>query len=559
MSRPARQRAPKPSTRPAPAAPVVPRLHLTPRTWAVAALLVLLTVAAYFPVHQFGFVQLDDPAYVTENPQVQRGLTVEGVQWAFTTGHAANWHPLTWLSHMLDVSLFGMTPGAHHVVNVVIHTLSTVLLFLLLTGVTSALWRSAFVAAVFALHPLHVESVAWVAERKDVLAAFFWMTTLAAYAWYVVRPSRGRMAGVAVSLALGLMSKPMLVTLPCVLLLLDRWPLQRITHWQPATVWPLFKEKIPLFVLVATSSVVTLVVQQRGGAFSSLEGLPLSFRLGNGIISIARYIEKTFWPVDLSILYPLPDTIAPSLLLMALLLILGVTAVAIRAERRHPAFLVGWLWYLGTLVPVLGLVQVGVQAMADRYTYIPMIGLSIIVAWAPGPALLRSSPRRGAVAAVALGLVAAMFVTTRAQLPVWRDNPSLWTHATMVSTGVDAFTAHMSLAATLMQQQRYDEAVAHYTSASSLRPDDAGARRGMGLAYGLTGRISEAITALEGAASLTPNDVATLHDLAAGYERNRRYDDAIRVYRRLITLSPSNPRYPQALERLSRGPDRQEK
>ena len=248
----------------------------------------------------------------------------------------------------------------------------------------------------------------------------------------------------------------------------------------------------------------------------------------------------------MSILYPLPETIAPGLVIWSALITLAVTALSIRAAHRHPVFLVGWLWYLGTLVPVLGLVQVGLQAMADRYTYIPMIGLSIIVAWLPGPQLLR--------AAVALSLVVAMFLATRAQLPVWRDNAALWTHATMVRTGVDAFAAHMSLAATMMEQQRYDDALAHYTSASSIRPDDAGARRGIGLVHGLSGRISEAISALEGAVSLAPNDVATLHDLAVGYVRNRRYDDAIRVYRRLVALSPMDARYKQALDGLTRKP-----
>jgi hypothetical protein len=519
----------------------------------IAGLLLLLTVATYFPVRHFEYVLLDDPAYVTENLQVLRGVTAEGIQWAFTTGHAANWHPVTWLSHMLDVSLFGVDAGAHHLVNLAIHSVSAVLLFLVLTHLTAAPWRSGFVAAVFALHPLHVESVAWVAERKDVLAAFFWMTTMAAYARYVAAPSRMRMGVVALSLAVGLMCKPMLVTLPFALLLLDRWPLNRWSRWQPAALLPLVKEKALLFLLAVLSSVVTVIVQRQGGALNSLEVLPVSLRLANAVVSLTRYLQKTFWPADLSVLYSLPDTVHAGPVFGASLVLLAVTIIAIRTARRRPALLVGWLWFLGTLIPVLGLVQVGVQGMADRYTYIPMIGLSLMVAWLPAPDIARSVIRRSVMAAAAMGVVAAMVIATRQQLPVWKDDASLWTNATMHRLGVDEFSAHMSLGATLAQQQRLAGALSHYTAAAALRPTDVNARRGIGLTHLNAGRISDAIQALEAAAALAPDDIDVLNDLGIAYVRARRIDDAIRQFERLVQLRPSDARFHQALAALRRG------
>ncbi|HUR20767.1 MAG TPA: hypothetical protein VMZ90_08155, partial [Vicinamibacterales bacterium] len=272
--------------------------------WGIAVALLALTAVTYSAVRGFGYVEVDDPVYITENAHVRAGLTAEGVRWAFTTGTAANWHPLTWLSHMLDVSLFGMSPGAHHLVNLGFHLISTLLLFSLLTSLTSSPWRSGFVAAVFALHPLHVESVAWVAERKDVLSACFWMLTIAAYVAYVGQPTRVRMAVVATTLALGLMAKPMLVTLPLVLLLLDLWPLRRWTPLSPGNLGPLIKEKLPLFALAVASSLITVIVQKQGGAMAGLQTVPLGLRAENAITSAAGYLLKMVWPVDLSLLYP---------------------------------------------------------------------------------------------------------------------------------------------------------------------------------------------------------------------------------------------------------------
>ena len=516
----------------------------------IALVLAVLTVAIYAPVGGFDYVELDDPVYVTENAQVRAGLTLDGVRWAFTTGTAANWHPLTWLSHMLDVSLFGVSPGPHHVVNLVLHVTTTLLLFLLLNRMTASPWRSGFVATVFALHPLHVESVAWVAERKDVLSACFWMLTLLAYVEYTRRPSRLRMAAVTGIFAAGLMAKPMLVTLPFVLLLLDLWPLQRWSRSELRALIPLVNEKLPLFVLTVASSVITVVVQSRGGAMAGLQTVPLGLRVENAITSATAYLSKMMWPVDLSLLYSLPDRVPASQLAVSLLVLATITVLVFRSISTRPFLLVGWLWYLGTLVPVSGIIQVGVQAMADRYTYIPMIGIAIMVAWAPGPSMGRSSVARAIVAAAGITLVLAMAVMTRAQLPVWQNNVTLFTAATMHTMGVDEYGAHLSLGAALLQQKRFDEARAHYQRANDLRPKSAEATYGLGLAYLHAGRTADAIAPLEEAVSLAPEDSDRRNDLAVTYVRANRIDDAIREYRRLTALRPNEPRFAQALATL---------
>ena len=533
-----------------PAVPQVNTASSPALVWGIALVLAVSTIATYAAVRGFDYVELDDPVYVTENAQVRAGLTLEGVRWAFTTGTAANWHPLTWLSHMLDVSLFGVSPGPHHLVNVGLHVMSTLLLFLVLNRMTASPWRSGFVAAVFALHPLHVESVAWVAERKDVLSACFWMLTMAAYAKYVRHPSRLRMAAVTGIFALGLMAKPMLVTLPFVLLLLDLWPLKRWSRSEPRALIPLVIEKLPLLVLTAASSVITVVVQSRGGAMAGLQTVPLGLRIENAITSATAYLSKMIWPVDLSLLYSLPDRVATSHLAVSLLVLATITVLAFRSMSTRPFLLVGWLWYLGTLVPVSGIIQVGVQAMADRYTYIPMVGIAIMVAWAPAPSMVRSNAGRAIVAAAGLILVVAMAARTKAQLPVWQNNVTLFTAATMHTMGVDEYTAHLALAPTLMQEKRFDEARAHYERAKDLRTKSAEATHGVGLAYLHAGRIAEAIGPLEEAVSLAPEDPNPRSDLAVSYVRANRIDDAIREYRRLAAMRPNEPRFSQALAAL---------
>ncbi|HZL80174.1 MAG TPA: glycosyltransferase family 39 protein, partial [Candidatus Limnocylindrales bacterium] len=348
----------------------------------IALLLAFVTLAAYLPVTQFNFLNYDDDEYVTENQVVQDGLTLAGVKWAFTTGRASNWHPLTWLSHMTDCELFKLNAGAHHFINVIFHAANAALLFVLLLRLTKKNWPSAFVAALFAWHPLHVESVAWIAERKDVLSTFFALLTLLSYAKFVQENSRRHFWSALFYFTLGLMSKPMLVTLPFVLLLLDFWPLQRFplsrlrsaSARQAAFRFQLLSEKTPFFLLAAASCLITFLVQHSGHAVATLDQVPPGFRLENAAVATVRYLQKIIWPAPLAVFYPLAPIPTATLVLAATALVF-IFAATWLARNRNPCWLVGWLWFLGTLVPVIGLVQVGGAAMADRYTYIPSIGI----------------------------------------------------------------------------------------------------------------------------------------------------------------------------------------
>src|SRR5579871_2166470 len=343
------------------------------------ALIAVLTCAVFAPVWNFGFLSWDDPTYVTQNPQVLRGLTWAGVTWAFTTGDASNWHPLTWLSHMLDVSVFGLTPGWHHAVNVVLHTLNAILLFVVVRRIDPKhqVWPAETVALLFAIHPLHVESVAWISERKDVLSTCFALLTMLSYCRYVRAPQRAHYALTLTLFALTLMAKPMYVTLPGVLLLIDYWPLARVQLWRSLVV-----EKLPFVALAAASSVATFIAQWHGGAVGGLSLLPWSTRVDNAAISYVRYLGKCFWPPALSAFYPYPPREPTTLAILAATAILALSWLAWRSMRRAPYLFVGWFWYLGTLMPVIGLIQVGDQAMADRYTYFPLIGVFLAVVFA---------------------------------------------------------------------------------------------------------------------------------------------------------------------------------
>ena len=505
----------------------------------VALLLTIATVAVYFPVRQFEFIQVDDPAYVTENPMVTRGLTLEGVTWALTATHAANWHPLTWISHMLDVELFGLESGAHHLMNLALHLASTLLLFGWLFRATGAIWRSAFVAAMFALHPLHVESVAWVAERKDVLSTLLLMLTLWAYTRYT-REGTGGYALVMVLLALGLMAKPMLVTTPFLLLLLDYWPLRRAERFAAAAWRPLVIEKLPLFGLVALSSLVTFVAQQRGGAVAELTTVPLALRFQNAIVAYVRYLAKMVWPTELTMLYPLPDAIPIWQVVGALVLLIAATWMVVRAATAHPYLPVGWFWYLGTLVPVIGIVQVGLQAIADRYTYVPLIGVFLIVAWGVPELLGRIDDRvrRGALAALGAGAIVVCTLVTSRQLEYWRSSVSLWQRALTVSLDADQFDAHMALGNTLAPQGRMQEAVEHFAAAARLRPESADAQHRLGMALVQAGRNDEAIAALTNAVRLDPNRAAAHADLGRARISRGDYAGAIPDLTEAVRLDP---------------------
>jgi tetratricopeptide (TPR) repeat protein len=425
---------------------------------ALAFALAGVVLLGFSPVLHNGFVGYDDPDYVTQNPQVAAGLSWRLVAWAFTTAHASNWHPLTWISHALDCSLFGLAPAGHHFTSLLLHAANTALLFLWLSAATGFLGRSAFVALAFGLHPLHVESVAWVAERKDVLSAFFSLLALLAYISYAREPSPRRYALVAFAFIAGLLSKPMVVTLPVLLLAIDRWPLKRTEPWRRLIV-----EKLPLLLLSGMSAVVTLWAQRAGGSVAALNALPFELRNQNAGFAYLAYIGKTLWPVNLAVFYPFPmHGLAPWKLALTSLVLPAVGWLAWRTRRGHPWIAVGWIWYVVALLPVIGLVQVGMQAMADRYVYIPMIGLLIPIVWE-----LARLPMAKWAAPLVLAALAAL---SWRQISFWRDGVTLWTHALAATS--DNFVAHDNLGVELDALGRHEEALAQYRETLRIAPGD---------------------------------------------------------------------------------------
>lgn len=486
---------------------------------AVVLILALLAAAVFGQVAGHAFLNYDDASYVTRNPWVMNGLTTRTLSWAFTSFYAVNWHPITWLSHALDVQLFGLRPGPHHLVNVFLHAANATLLFLVLSKMTGILLPSALVATLFLIHPLHVESVAWVAERKDVLSALFFMLTLAAWLRYVHRRSTSRYLLAILVFALGLMSKPMLVTLPFVLLLLDFWPLARWGRIAGPGVRPslfpgaagaawLLAEKVPFLMLSAGSSIITYLAQQKGNAI--ILAYPLGFRISNALVSMVTYLEKTVWPAHLAFLYPYPNGI-PAWKMTGAALILGCfSALAVGLAGRWPFLAVGWLWYLGTLVPVLGLVHVGQHASADRYTYIPLIGIFIAVAWSlPGPG--SSQTRRGIAAVVSVVALAVLSVTSFLQVGHWRTNITLFGHGVAVTR--ENFIAENNLGNALALDGRLDEAVAHYRAAIRIYPWDLKARTNLGLTLISLGRTAAAVAEYQEVLRLSPGHPAALSGL----------------------------------------------
>ncbi|HEY0512079.1 MAG TPA: hypothetical protein VGH73_09255 [Thermoanaerobaculia bacterium] len=437
----------------------------------LGAALTLLTLTACLPTLHNGFVNLDDGLYVTGNRWVRMGITRAGLAWALTANVGNNWHPLTLLSHMLDCQLFGLDPAGHHATSLLLHLANVLLLFAALRRMTGAVWRSAAVAALFAVHPTHVESVAWVAERKDVLSALFWILAMAAYERYARRPSLGRYLPVALAMALGLAAKPMLVTLPFALLLLDVWPLERLSlGWKR-----LAAEKLPLLALSAASSLITLRYQRT--SLAPLDALPWGLRLANAAVSYAAYLGKTLLPRHLAVFYPLPIEIPAWKTAAATALLAAITALALWKARRAPWLLVGWLWFLGTLVPVIGLVQVGRQAMADRYLYIPSIGLFLAIVWGIWEVAELGAKRRAVLATASAAAILALAVETWAQAGTWRDSVALYRHALSVTR--DNYVAHVGLAKALVGKGDLAGAEAQYRAALALRPALAEARIGL--------------------------------------------------------------------------------
>ena len=531
------------------------------RNLAICLLLAAVTFAVYSPAigHPFIF-NYDDDNYVTNNQHVQAGLTWQTIVWALKSTDT-NWHPVTWFSHALDCELYGLNPSGHHVTNVLLHVLNVVLLFLLLTRATRSPGRSFLVAALFAIHPMNVESVAWIAERKNVLSTFFFLLTLGAYGWYALKPDVKRYLAVTVLFVLGLASKPMVVTLPFVLLLLDFWPLRRIRGWEPsspesalpvpqAPLLRLILEKLPLLALSAATSAVTVFAQRSGGAMRLV--LPLSVRLENAIYAYALYVWKAFWPAWLAVFYPHPGaTLAVWQLGLAALFLLCVSALAWWQRARRPYLITGWLWFLGTLVPVIGIVQVGEQAIADRYAYVPLIGIFVMAVW--GAADLADSRQltfrtRTKIAAVVL----AVFVLfTSDQLRYWRSAVDLWAHTVEVTK--DNFLGEQNLGAALLASDRFPEALPHFQKAVQLRPNDAGAHLNLAGDLALNDRTRDAIPEYEIAIPLVsdPNmRVGAYATLGRLYSQVGNYAKARASYQAALQIDPQRSDAKQGLAKV---------
>ena len=543
----------------------------------ILLVLAVMTFGIYVQVIGHQFITLDDPTYIRENPMVNRGVTGAGLAWAFTTFHVANWHPLTWISHMIDCQFFGTNAGGHLLVNALIHVANTLLVFWFLSRTTNARWPSALVAALFALHPLHVESVAWASERKDTLSTFFGLLSLIAYVGYTEAPSIKRYAWVAITLALGLLAKPMLVTWPFVMLLLDYWPLERFSgeHTRPRVsfsaprrkspsvrgvpasgalgggaerstrgacapqVSRLLIEKIPLFALAAASATITFIAQSHGGAVRTLMHAPFTFRLSNALVSYAKYLLLAFWPHDLAVYYPLaPTGIQVWQIIGAAFLLIGITAFCFFQRRNRPYLIVGWLWFVGTLVPVIGFVQVGGQTMADRYFYIPSIGLFIAIVFGLADVAgdLRVAPSLSA--GIAAGVLLVLATLTNAQIGRWRDSFTLFEH-TLAVTPPNLHIEH-NLGLAMGGSGRYDEAAAHFEKALQIDPHFYDSLLGMGVTRDFQGRLPEAVSYFQSAIHSQP-DAPTAHAYLGRVLWKQNNDQAaLEEIRRASELAPND-------------------
>jgi tetratricopeptide (TPR) repeat protein len=502
------------------------RIHI-----AIALGLVALTAWVFLPVREHGFVDYDDFLYIVHNPVIVPGLGVDSAVAAFQEPVQASWHPLTTLSLQLDRTLWGDGPTGVLLTNVALHALATLLLYLAMVRLTGSTARSAFVAGLFGVHPLHVESVAWASERKDTLSAVFWMLTLLAYAGYAKRRSLGSYALVFVSLGLGLLAKPMLVSLPLVLLLLDFWPLGRFTRPGGGSIdlrraARLLVEKLPLLGLAGVVGVVTYRVQQAAGAMAFSESYSFGIRVANAVESYVVYVLRTLWPTQLAAFYPHPVGTTPEWQVVACGVGLGVaTGFALGSLARRPYLAVGWLWYLGTLVPVIGLVQVGIQARADRYTYLPMIGLGILIAWGLPELLARGQRSRQALTAAAGVAIVALAAVARQQVEVWRDTESLFSHALSVTR--DNHVAHHRLGTWLLNAERLDDALVHYEALIEIRPSVVQPRFEIANALDRAGRLDEAITYYQQGVAVAPGFTRGQGFLGLALVRAGRFDEAI--------------------------------
>jgi hypothetical protein len=510
--------------------------------------LVILTIITFWSLKDCGFINFDDDIYVYENAYVQSGLNWNSIGQAFSSelvGKSTNWFPLTWLSLMLDYQIFGLNPQGFHLINLLFHVMNTMLLFLIFHRMTKRLWPSAFVAALFAIHPLHVESVAWITERKDVLSTFFWMLTMGAYSYYVEHPGFRRYFFVLLFFVLGLMSKPMLITLPFVLLLLDYWPLQRFQEIQPgdpgykwSLIYPVLWEKVPLFVLAILSSIVTYVAAQVGGGFVSVEALPLGVRIGHAFVSYIAYIGKMIWPSNLAVFYPHTGLLVPWQVWGSVLLLIAIILAVIWKAKKIPYLATGWLWYLGTLVPVIGIVQAGSQAMADRYTYIPLIGLFIMVSWGVPELLKKWNHRKGILLALSAVIILCFAIITWIQVGYWQSSITLYTHTLKITD--NNWQIHYNMGMTYYSLGNYRPAIEDYSRAIEIRPNYAEAYTNRGVAYYSLGNYRQAIEDYSRAIDIRPNSAEAYINRGNAYSRLSNYNRAIEDYGRAIEIRPDS-------------------
>jgi tetratricopeptide (TPR) repeat protein len=511
----------------------------------ICLFLILSTGAVYLQVWNHEFVGYDDDGYVSENVRMQNGLTLDNIIWAFKTTHKSNWHPLTWLSHLLDVQLFGIQSGRHHMTSLFFHILNSLLLFVVFRKMTRKVWQSGFVAVMFALHPLHVESVAWVSERKDVLSMFFWMLALWSYVRYTEHPQIKRYLAVIGFFVMGLMAKPMVVTLPFVLLLLDYWPLKRIQfktlNNDPAvpagrpSAGFLILEKAPLFIFALASCFITVFAQKKNGAIGSSEIHPFSGRVANALVSYLEYIRKMIWPDNLAVLYPYPGAISGWQFIAALILLIGISFLAIRYLKKFPWLGVGWFWYLGTLFPVIGIVQVGVQALADRYTYIPLTGLFIIFAWGTPQLMAGWRHRVIVISATCAALFPVLMITAWTQVSYWQNSRTLFTHTLNVTS--NNFVIHNNLGYELAIMGRADDALKHYREAIRINPDFEMTYINLGKVLLLKGKVNESVRYYQALLEIKPAYAGVHHNLGLVLLRKGDTENAIVHFREALRIN----------------------
>ena len=539
--------------------------------FTIGIFLVLITLATFLPLKNHEFIEFDDSMYVTENFHIQSGFKWKNIIWAFSTFHFGNWHPLTWLSYMLDYYLYGMNPGGYHLTNLIFHMANTLLLFWVLYRMTGAIWKSAFVASFFALHPLHVESVAWVADRRDVLSTFFWILTMWAYVHYSDKPNFQRYLLVFICFGLGLMCKAMLITLPFVMLLLDYWPLDRYhhgksrhhsdsmpkpedNHSEKSVILRLILEKIPFLALTVIFTILNFIAQQKLGALKPVDIFPITHRLANALNSYIGYLQKMVWPHHLSIFYPYPQTVDHWKVIVAGFMLAGISIFVARNICKHPYLFLGWLWYLGTLIPVIGLLQIGDHAMADRYTYVPLIGPSIMIAWGVPHFVSKLSYRRFILALLTILSISSLTISTWVQISYWQNSITLFEHALNVTDR--NYLAHNNLGIALYKQGKNKEAIAHFSEALKIRPNGVGILNNLGAALARQGRAKEAVLHFQKLLELTPNDEGAHYNLGLAFLNERQWENAIKHFKEVIRIKPQNDemhyRVGTILEKLDR-------